>query len=100
MQELEQAAYEVEVYENHIEVIQSVHKECGNPVDWASIANTPEPQKPVKLTKNEKKAKTNLETYKPNFIDKLFRKEEKRKEQLIEKIAKATNNDDAEYKKN
>ena len=26
MQELEQAAYEVDVYENHIEVIKSLHK--------------------------------------------------------------------------
>lgn len=32
MQEFEQAAYEVALYENHIEVIQSLHKECSPPI--------------------------------------------------------------------
>ena len=46
MQELEQAAYEVDVYENEIELLQSVHKECTDLVDWKKVASAPEPSKP------------------------------------------------------
>ena len=46
MQELEQAAYEVDVYENHIDVIQSIHKECSPPVDCNKIALSKQPTEP------------------------------------------------------
>lgn len=38
MEALEQAAYEVEVYENQIDVLLSVHKECGEEIDWRSFS--------------------------------------------------------------
>lgn len=37
MQELERAAYEVEVYENHIDLLLSVHKECGTIWNWEEL---------------------------------------------------------------
>ena len=39
----EQAQYEVDVFENQCELVQSIHKECDEPVDWASIVNSPPP---------------------------------------------------------
>jgi len=83
MQELEQAEYEVEVYENHIEVIQSIHKECSDPIDWESIAISKEPQKPENLKNHEKAAKSDAENYSPSFIDRLFKREEKNEKGLM-----------------
>lgn len=36
MEALEQAAYEVDVYENHIDILLSMHKECAEPEMEAS----------------------------------------------------------------
>ena len=48
MEALEQAAYEVEVYENHIEIIQSLHKDCSELIDWLAISNSKQPKEPIK----------------------------------------------------
>lgn len=98
MQELEQAAYEVEVYENNIEIIQSVHKECSDPIGWENIATSQEPKKPENLKKNENAARSEAENYKPGFIDRIFKKEEKKRIRLEENIASAIEEDETEYK--
>ena len=48
MQELEQAAYDVQVFENYIEVLTSVHKDCGEEWNWAEISASAPPEKPVR----------------------------------------------------
>ncbi|MCP4161254.1 MAG: hypothetical protein GY760_14360 [Deltaproteobacteria bacterium] len=98
MQELDQAAYEVEAYENHVEIIQSLHKECSNPIDWKNIVSSKEPKKPNNSKKFEKAAITKAEAYKPGFIDKLFKREEKKKKCLEKNISKAIDKDEAEHK--
>jgi hypothetical protein len=97
MQELEQAAYDVEVYENHIELIQSVHKECSETIRWGKIAKTPEPKQPVNLNNLEKTARKIAESYKPGFLDRLFKREDKQRKKLDENITRAIKNDDKEY---
>lgn len=47
MQELEQAAYEVEAFENYVEIVQSMHKECGDEINWHQISVSNEPTKPT-----------------------------------------------------
>ncbi len=78
MQELEQAEYEVDVYDNHIEVIKSMHKECSDLIDWEGIAVSKEPEKPQNSGDFENKARLESDKYKPGIIDKLFNSEEKR----------------------
>ncbi len=97
MQELEQAAYEVEVYENHIDFIQSLHKECSDPIDWGSIVSSPEPQKPENTKTCEQAAKAKAEKYRPGFFDRLFKREEKQRKRLEENIVKAKMEDENEY---
>ena len=97
MQELEQAAYEVEVYENHIDLIQSVHKERSDPIDWRAIANSSEPERPENLKERENKAKAKAESYQPGFIDRLFKMEEKKRKQLEEDISRAIEDDEREH---
>ena len=47
MQLFEQARFEVEEFENYIEVITSVQKECGPAWDWEAIQNRPAPKEPL-----------------------------------------------------
>lgn len=98
MQELEQAAYEVDVYENHIEVIQSIHKECSPPVDWAYIAQSKQPEEPKKSGAKEEKARIKLNEYKPGLIDRLFKREEKKRKLLAEEVEVAIKADEDDYK--
>ncbi len=98
MQELEQAVYEVDVFENHIDVIQTIHKECSPPVDWNQIALSRQPKEPKKTNNKENEARKMSDSYKPGFIDRLFKREEKKREILSQKIAKAIKSDEAYYK--
>ncbi|SOD42574.1 hypothetical protein [Nitrosovibrio sp. Nv4] len=96
MQELEQAAYEVDVYQNHIDVIQSVHKECGTLVDWKAMASAPEPEKPKNLREREARTKAIAANYQPGFTDKLFKREDKKRKKLADEISKAIEDDESE----
>ncbi len=98
MQELEQAAYEVDVYQNDIDLIRSVHKECGSPVDWKARASASEPEKPENLKEREKKANAKADNYQPGFIDRLFKKEDKKRKKFDEAISKAIDDDELDYK--
>jgi hypothetical protein len=53
MQELEQAACDVDVYENHIDIIQLIHKECSSPINWIRIALSNQPEEPKITRDNE-----------------------------------------------
>lgn len=98
MQELEQAAYEVEVYENHIDVIQSTHKECSPPIDWKKVALSKQPTEPKINENNESEARKSLESYRPGLIDRLFKREEKKRAFFFQKIDEAIKKDEASYK--
>lgn len=94
MEALEQAAYEVEVYENHIDILLSMHKECAEPVKWKKILSKPEPKPPVKSGALEQAAMQASATYRPNFWAKLFKLESRQRAALIAKIATAATEDE------
>ena len=98
MQELEQASYEVEEYENNIDILESLHKECSEHIDWKDIASSKEPEKPVNFKNHEKEATLELEKYYPSFFDKLFKRQEAQKQKLKIKIEQAIVKDEEEYK--
>lgn len=97
MQELERAAYEVQLYENRIELLLSIHQDCGNNWDWEKIKSTPPPAKPIQTKKYEKNARQNLERYNPSFFDKLFRKVETKQAELIRNVQFAQKADEREF---
>lgn len=82
MEALEQAAYEVEVYENHIDLLLSVHKDCGEEVDWSEFANQPPPIKPAALNTHENKARAEQSGYRPGFIARTLKLEAKQRRKL------------------
>jgi hypothetical protein len=98
MQELDQAAYEVDEYENKVEIIQSVHKECSGPINWKEIAMSREPEKPENLKGHENAARHEAENYKAGFFDRLFKQKEKKRKRLEEYIPRAVEKDETEYR--
>lgn len=97
MQEREQNAYEVEVYENQIELLTSVHKECGEVWDWKAIREAPPPDIPDRSDKHERRARSSLLHYEPSFLDRIFRRSESKREELEEAIEAARRNDQEDY---
>lgn len=98
MEKLEQQRrnqLEVEEYENYIEMLKSVHKECTKPINWQKEANTPPPFEPGTMGPEEKLATQRLNEYKPSFLDRLFKKEEEKRKELEVEIAVARSKDHA-----
>lgn len=83
MQALEQATYEVQVYENYIEVLTSVHKDCGADWDWEAIQSAAPPKKPVKSEAYERKARDKLKAYRPSIVDKVLKRSETKRSELL-----------------
>jgi len=100
MQELEQAAYEVEVFENHIDVIQSLHKDCSNPIKWKELESQEKPIQPEKSDTYEDTARQKADSYKPGFIDRLFKREEKERQKLKTNIETAIIKDTLQHNEN
>lgn len=98
MEALEQAAYEVEVYENHIDILLSIHKECAEPVKWKKILSKPEPKQPQKHGSLEQAAMHASAMYRPNFWARLFKLEARQREALVQKVDAAKIEDDRQYK--
>ena len=69
MEEFERASYEVQVYENEIEVLKSIHKDCGDAWDWEKIQASPAPEEPQKSNAKEKQARAMLAGYTPGLSD-------------------------------
>lgn len=72
MQELERAAFEVEEFDNYIERIKSIHKECSAYIDWNEIVNAEIPLKPIFDKKEIIALEKELDNYKGTFFQKLF----------------------------
>ncbi|MDR3598539.1 DUF4236 domain-containing protein [Clostridium sp.] len=98
--ELERNKLEVELYENKIDMIKSIHKECNQKIDWIKMERL-EPPYNFEIGEkgmNELNAINNLETYKPSFIDKIFRRIDKKIEGLKFGIEMAKKEDEKEYR--
>jgi len=97
MEELERAAYEVQVYENYIDVLISIHKDCGEVWDWESIQATAPPIEPTKSDTNERMARSNLEAYKPGLVDKMLKRVEAKRNELAAAIEDGKRKDELSY---
>lgn len=99
MQELERAEYEVQVFENYLDVLLSIHKECGNDWDWEAIRDSDPPSKPTRSDTAEKAALAELENYKPGTMDKLLRRVDSKRENLASAVEEAKLEDEKYYQK-
>jgi hypothetical protein len=70
--EREQAAYQVEVFLNQLELLTSLHREATPPVDWHAHASAPRPELAAPDRSASLAARQALERYQPGFFARLF----------------------------
>jgi len=97
MQELEQAAYEVQVYENYVDLLQSVHKESSDIWDWEAIGCSQPPDQPARGRRHEEAARAKLDGFKPGLFDKMLSRTESKREELVAAVEEARQADEQEY---
>lgn len=99
MQELERNQLEVELFENKLDMIKSIHKECDEKINWAYVERLAPPFRldSGEKGKNELDAIDKLNNYKPNFFDKLMKKQDKKIEELQRNIEIAKKEDKEDY---
>lgn len=99
LQKLEQTALDVQLYENHIERLISLHKECADTAHWASIASTQPPKEPTHASTNEESARRIWRNYQPSMLDKYLRQSDSKRESLFRNIEVEKKTDEEEYQK-
>ncbi len=94
-EEIANAAETVRRYEEYIDVVMSIHKNCTDKIDWQQIQDDPEPPHPEKQKIHETNARQKLDNFEPSFIDKIFGSKKKIQalEQAVEQ-AKAQDQED------
>lgn len=98
MLELDRARFEVEEFENRLDVITSVHKDCSEDFNWLTIKDSPPPFEMGGVGPNEKRAIDNLESFKPSWRDRLFNRVEIHKQVFYEEIGAAKQRDQEDYR--
>ncbi|PDY36660.1 hypothetical protein COO17_24715 [Bacillus wiedmannii] len=98
MQELERNRLEVEMFENRLQMIHSIHKECDEIVNWEEIQKRQAPFKLGTVGPKEKIANNEIDNYKPSFFSKILKQDEKKKQELLNKIEEAKKEDLEDYK--
>lgn len=100
LEAIELARLEVEEYENYLDLITSVHKECGPAWNWEEIQAAEPPEKPAaaNFRNNTKAAQLAYETYEPGRLDRMLRRVDSVREKLAKAIKEAKSEDIAEYK--
>jgi hypothetical protein len=89
LQELEYARLQVDLYENRLDRIRSIHHECDDPINWQEVYHREPPFPDGREGPNTLAARQQLESYQPGLIDRLFNRDESKKLKLYEEIEKA-----------
>lgn len=97
-EEIANAAEAVASYNEYIELIQSIHKNCTEEIDWNLIKETPRPEEPPRQFFHETKAQERLNKFRPSIFDKLFGSTNRKTKRLKEQIEEAIKKDEKEYK--
>jgi hypothetical protein len=98
MQERQRAAHDVAVYENHIEVLTSVHKQVSDPIEWESLATASPPLRPEFDASRTETAVRRLRDYEPRGFDKLGKRAERKRQALTREVEEARQADEATYR--
>ncbi len=96
-EEIDNAQQAVSDWEDYVDTIQSLHKNCTEPVDWTQIESTEKPLEPLIESKNQTIAKNNLDSFKPSILDKLFGSTQKKINRLNDLLNQAKGKDKDEY---
>ncbi|KOF10621.1 hypothetical protein AC739_08130 [Planococcus glaciei] len=97
-QELERARYEVEVFDNKIDLIHSIHKECDDQFNWFEISRLTHPHHKRQPGDHELEAQAKLDAFKPSMIQKMLKTVDKEEEKLRQEVIAAREKDEVESK--
>lgn len=97
VQQVQNANDEAEEFTNYLELLQSLHTECGAGWNWQDIARTPPPATPVKASRYEPHARAALDSYVPGFFAKLFGGAKRIRQDLEVQWARARATDEQEF---
>ncbi len=84
----ERAAYEVAVYENHLEVLTSLHIDVGPQINWSEVVTSLPPPPPPPSTRHQAAAQEALDAHRPSKLMK--RRSERERLELEEALRQAT----------
>ncbi len=87
--ELEKAREAVEQYENYINVIRSVHKQCDHAINWHVLAQRTETVPADGKGPRELKAQQEYDNYRPSLAEQIMRTEDKRRAELLAAVEEA-----------
>lgn len=96
-EEIANAAEAVENYNEYVEVIQSIHKNCTDEIDWDQIKNTLRPEEPKRTISHEAEAQEKLNNFRPSIMDKMFGSVSKKISQLENQVEEAKKKDEKGY---
>ncbi len=91
------AQYEVQVYENQIAFVLSMHKDCGPIWEWSAVLASQPPPIPERTNVFETAAREAAVRYSPGFFEKLFSNVERRRAELQQAILEGQGQDVAAY---
>ncbi|WP_422122318.1 DUF4236 domain-containing protein [Planococcus sp. X10-3] len=97
-EELERARYEVQLFENKIDLIHSIHKECDDQFNWLEISRAKHPHHTKETGIHELEALDHLKSFKPSMMQKLFKTADKEEEKLRQEVSAARIKDEEESK--
>ncbi|MCM3394883.1 MULTISPECIES: DUF4236 domain-containing protein [Cytobacillus] len=97
LEELQRAQHEVELFENKIDLIKSIHKECDDTFDWYEISQSRHPYHTNSQGKNELEAMNKLANFKPSFMQKMLKTADKEEQKLRDEIIQAIEQDKLEF---
>jgi hypothetical protein len=97
MAELERASYEVEVYENRLDVLSSIHKDCGEAWHWGVMLVTEPPAMPVNSYRHLAEANAKLDGFRPSVADKFLKRTNARRDELAKAVDAARQLDEQEH---
>ncbi|WP_462413503.1 DUF4236 domain-containing protein [Neobacillus sp. Marseille-QA0830] len=89
LEEMDYARLQVDLYENRLEQIRSIHHECDDSIDWREILRRLPPFQPGQEGPNTLAARQQLESYQPGLMDRLFNRDETKVRQLQKAIETA-----------
>lgn len=97
LEQMERNKLEVELFENRLEMLKSIHIEADEEVDWKEVRQTQPPFRKGTIGPKEAEAKAELDNYKPGLLDKIFKRDGKKREELQQKMVEARKEDASDY---
>ncbi len=96
-EEIANSAEAVENYNEYVEIIQSIHKNCTEEIDWNRIKKSPKPEDPKRTIFHEAEAQERLNNFRPSIMDKMFGSSSKKIARLENQVEEAKKKDDKDY---